>query len=176
MSQTISTSIRFTDQGLAQTLLVRESDGQYRPAQAEEVLSQARSVLAERVRPGALMSSSQAVKDYLRVELCELDHEVFCVLFLDAHNRVITLQTMFRGTVMQTAVYPREVAREALMQNAAAVILAHNHPSGCADPSRADTMLTTTLKNALALVDVKVLDHVIVAGGDTCSFAEQGLL
>jgi DNA repair protein RadC len=145
---------------------VRDVDGQYRPARAEEVLSQARRVLAQRVRRGATMSSPQAVKDHLRLEIGVLEHEVFCVLFLDAQHRIIALKQMFRGTVTQTSVYPREVVKEALSVNAAAVILAHNHPSGSVEPSRADEFLTQTLKTALALVDVRVLDHLVVAGAD----------
>lgn len=108
------------------SLLVRDVDGQYRPARAEEVLSQARRVLSQRVRRGATMSSPQAVKDYLRLEIGVLEHEVFCVLFLDAQHRIIALRQMFRGTVTQTSVYPREVVKEALSLNAAAVILAHS--------------------------------------------------
>lgn len=158
----------------ADALSVRDVDGQYRPARAEEVLSQARRVLSQRVRRGATMSSPQAVKDHLRLEIGALEHEVFCVLFLDAQHRIIVLKQMFRGTVTQTSVYPREVVKEA--QNAAAVILAHNHPSGAPEPSRADEYLTQTLKTALALVDVRVLDHLVVGGGDVVSFAERGLL
>jgi DNA repair protein RadC len=132
-------------------------------------------VLSRRVRRGATMSSPQAVKDYLRLEIGVLEHEVFCVLFLDAQHRIIELRQMFRGTVTQTSVYPREVVKEALSLNAAAVILAHNHPSG-PEPSRADEFLTQTLKTALALVDVRVLDHLVVAGADCVSFAERGLV
>jgi len=157
-------------------LLVRDVDGQYRPARAEEVLQQARRVLSHRVRRGATMFSPQAVKDYLRVQVGVLEHELFCVLFLDAQHRIIALKQMFRGTVTQTSVYPREVVKESLALNAAAVILAHNHPSGAAEPSRADEFLTQTLKAALALVDVRVLDHFVVAGADCVSFAERGLV
>ncbi len=160
----------------ATALLVRDVDGLYRPARAEEVLQQARRVLSQRVRRGATMSSPQAVKDYLGLEIGVLEHEVFCVLFLDTQHRIIALQQMFRGTVTQTSVYPREVVKEALAVNAAAVVLAHNHPSGVAEPSRADEYLTQTLKTALALVDVRVLDHLVVAGADVCSFAERGLI
>lgn len=160
----------------ANALLVRDVDGQYRPASAEEVLSQARRVLSRRVRRGATMSSPQAVKDHLCVEIGALEHEVFCVLFLDAQHRIIELKPMFRGTVTQTSVYPREVVKEALLLNAAAVILAHNHPSGAPEPSRADEFLTQALKTALALVDVRVLDHFVVGGAEVRSFAELGLL
>ena len=107
-------------------LLVRDVDGQYRHARAEEVLSQARRVLSQRVRRGATMSSPQAVKDYLRLEIGVLEHEVFCVLFLDAQHRIIAWKQMFRGTVTQTSVYPREVVKEALACNSAAVVLAHS--------------------------------------------------
>ncbi|OGB00765.1 MAG: DNA repair protein [Burkholderiales bacterium RIFCSPHIGHO2_12_FULL_69_20] len=157
-------------------LLVRDVDGQYRPARADEVLHQARRVLSQRVRRGATMSSPQAVKDYLRLEIGALEHEVFCVLFLDTQHRIIALQQMFRGTVTQTTVYPREVVKAALGCNAAAVLLAHNHPSGSVEPSRADEFLTQTLKAALALVDVRVLDHLVVAGADVSSMAESGLI
>ena len=162
--------------GAADTLLVRDVDGQYRPAHADEVLCHARRLLANRVRRGATMSSPQAVKDHLRLEIGVLEHEVFCVLFLDAQHRIIALKQLFRGTVSQTSVYPREVVKEALSVNAAAVILAHNHPSGAAEPSRADEFLTQTLKSALALVDVRVLDHLVVSGADVVSFAERGLI
>ena len=162
--------------GAADTLLVRDVDGQYRPAHADEVLCHARRLLANRVRRGATMSSPEAVKDHLRLELGALEHEVFCVLFLDAQHRIIALKQMFRGTVSQTSVYPREVVKEALAVNAAVVILAHNHPSGSVEPSRADEFLTQTLRTALALVDVRVLDHLVVAGADVCSFAERGLM
>ena len=174
MSLTFSSSVDAV--AVAAALLVRDVDGQYRPARAEEVLLGARCVLSKQVRRGALMASPQVVKDYLQVEIGALEHEVFCVLFLDAQHQVIALKQMFRGTVTQTSVYPREVVKEALGCNAAAVILAHNHPSGSVEPSRADEFLTQTLKSALALVDVRVLDHLVVAGTECCSFAERGLL
>ena len=158
------------------SLLVREADGQYRAANREEVLQQARRVLSYRVRRGAVFSSPAIVKDYLRLQIGELEHEVFCVLFVDSQNRMIAMREMFRGTVTQTSVYPREVVKEALVLNAASVILAHNHPSGHPEPSRADEFLTQTLKTSLALVDVRVLDHLVVGGGEVVSFAERGLL
>ena len=114
--------------------------------------------------------------DYLRLAIGMLEHEVFRVVFLDAQHRVIELQQMFRGTVTQTSVYPREVVKTSLALNAAAVILAHNHPSGAAEPSRADEYLTQTLKTALQLVDVRVLDHLVVTANAVTSFAERGLL
>jgi DNA repair protein RadC len=125
-----------------------------------------------------VLASPAAVRTYLRVLLAKRDHEVFVVLFLDVQNRVIASEEMFRGTLTQTSVYPREVVKRTLELNAAAVILAHNHPSGIAEPSRADECLTQTLKASLALIDARVLDHFIVAGnGNTIvSFAERGLL
>jgi len=122
------------------------------------------------------MNSPQAVRDYLRTRLACLPHEVFACLFLDSQHRVIACEELFRGTLAQTSVYPREVVKAALARNAAAVIFAHNHPSGVAEPSRADELLTTALKQALALVDIRTLDHMIVAGSQVLSFAERGLL
>lgn len=146
-------------------LHLQDVTGSYRPAQADEVLQAAQRLLLERVREAAdVMSSPAVVKDYLRVRLSVLEHEVFAVLHLDSQNKVIEYVEMFQGTVNQTSVYPREVVREAMRRNTVAVLLVHNHPSGCAQPSRADEALTQTLKAALALVDVRVLDHLIVAG------------
>ena len=116
------------------------------------------------------------MRDYLRTKLAELPHEVFVTLLLDTQHRLVQYVELFRGTLSQTSVYPREVVKVALAQDAAAMILAHNHPSGVAEPSRADELLTQTLKQALALVDVRVLDHFVVAGSETVSFAERGLL
>ena len=116
------------------------------------------------------------MRDYLRLTLGRREHEVFVALFLDAQNRLLVAEELFRGALTQTSVYPREVFKRALAVNAAAVIFAHNHPSGVAEPSRSDEMLTASLRMALALVDVRVLDHLIVAGPTTVSFAERGLL
>jgi DNA repair protein RadC len=116
------------------------------------------------------------VRDYLKLVLGRTDHEVFVALMLDAQHRVVATEELFRGTLTQTSVYPREVVKAALARNAAAVIFAHNHPSGIAEPSHADELLTRSLKSALALVDIQVLDHFIVAGGRILSFAERGLL
>ncbi|NBQ70115.1 MAG: DNA repair protein RadC [Nitrosomonadaceae bacterium] len=132
--------------------------------------------LEEELLHGDALNSPSAVRDYLRLSMNQREHEVFVVIFLDARNRVITTEEMFRGTLTQTSVYPREVVKAALKHNAAAVILAHNHPSGIADPSRSDRVLTDTLKQALAMVEVNVLDHLIIAGAQTLSLAEQGLL
>jgi DNA repair protein RadC len=139
-------------------------------------LELARRVLREQLSTGNALSSPGAVRDYLRLALAGREHEVFVVLLLDAQHRVIAIEELFRGTLTQTSVYPREVVKLALRHNAAALIFAHNHPSGVAEPSNADELLTRTLKQALSLVDVQTLDHFIVAGGATTSFAERGLL
>lgn len=161
---------------LDSSLLIRDVAGDYRPANADEVLQAAQRVLAGQMRGCEALTSPQIVRDFLRVKLGALEHEVFAVIHLDAQNRVIEYVEMFRGTVSQTSVYPREVVKEALARNSAALLLVHNHPSGVAEPSRADETLTQTLKSALALVDVRVLDHLIIAGSAILSFAERGLL
>ena len=142
------------------------------------VINRALAILRRRLQRAPLeaFASPNAVKQYLTLQLAQLQHEVFTVLFLDVQNRLIATEQMFRGTLTQTSVYPREVVKAAIAHNAAAVILAHNHPSGSVQPSRADEALTQTLKAALALVDVRVLDHVIVGGCETLSMAEKGLL
>jgi DNA repair protein RadC len=122
------------------------------------------------------LASPAAVRDYLRLTLMGREYEVFVVVLLDAQNRVLATEELFRGTLTQTSVYPREVVKSALRHNAAAVIFAHNHPSGVAEPSHADELLTQSLKQSLALVDIKVLDHFIVAGSGVLSFAERGLI
>ncbi len=140
------------------------------------IVEQALQLLAAEVREADALSSPAAVKDYLRLKLGEREHEVFVVVFLDTQHRVIAIEELFRGTLSQTSVYPREVVKEALARNAGAVILAHNHPSGNPEPSRADEFLTQTLKAALALVDVRVLDHLVVTRAGVLSFAERGLI
>ena len=150
--------------------------GQAKYAQLQAVMEMARRALREKLAAGSALNSPAAVRDYLRLKLQVLPHEVFVVLFLDAQNRVIGSEELFRGTLTQTSVYPREVVKRALHHNAGAVIFAHNHPSGVAEPSHADETLTQALKQALALIDVRVLDHFIVAGSGVLSFAERGLL
>ncbi len=142
----------------------------------DRVIERALEILERRSRSGSALTSPSAVRDYLRLAIAEREHEVFICVFLDAQHRVIRSEELFRGTLSQTSVYPREVVKAALAANAAAVILAHNHPSGVAQPSQADELLTRSLKDALALVDVKVLDHFVVAGHHALSFAERGLL
>ncbi|HRF04438.1 DNA repair protein RadC [Accumulibacter sp.] len=147
-------------------------------AQLQAVLEMARRALGEGLKEqGLTFASPGGVRDYLRLHLAGLQHEVFLALWLDAQNRLIVAEELFRGTLTQTSVYPREVLKHALRHNAAAVVLAHNHPSGVAEPSRADELLTSELKQVLALVEVRVLDHFIVAGqSPPLSFAERGLL
>lgn len=139
-------------------------------------VKRALNLLAREIAEGDALLSPQAVRDYLQLRLGDRAHEVFAVVFLDTQHRVIETVELFRGTLTQTAVYPREVVVEALRRNAAAVILCHNHPSGAAEPSRADECLTGALKAALELVDVRVLDHLIVTRREAMSFAEKGRL
>lgn len=135
-----------------------------------------RRVLLARSKTASALTSPGSVRDYLRLSLASREHEVFVCIWLDAQHRVLEAQELFRGTLTQTSVYPREVVKSALRVNAAAVIFAHNHPSGVAQPSQADELLTRNLKEALSLVEVRVLDHFIVAGNQAISFAERGLL
>jgi DNA repair protein RadC len=146
-------------------------------ADEQAVIKQAMTILERRaVRPTKALTSPDACRSYWTLALAEREHEVFCCAFLNSQNQVVGMEEMFRGTLNQTSVYPREVVKHAIRHNAAAVIFCHNHPSGVQEPSRADEMLTNTLKQALALVDVRVLDHFIVAGASTLSFAERGLI
>ncbi len=150
--------------------------GPAKRAELVAVLELARRALAEQLRERAALDTPQAVKDYLQLHLANKKHECFAVLFLDNQHKLLALEELFRGTLAQTSVYPREVVLRALHHHAAAVVLAHNHPSGTVQPSRADEALTQALKAALALVDVRVLDHVIVAPGLALSMAEKGLI
>jgi DNA repair protein RadC len=150
--------------------------GQAKYVQLQAVLEMAKRALNEKMKATDSLSSPQAVRDYLRLTLSKLPHEVFVAVFLTSQNRVIEVEELFRGTLAQTSVYPREVVKRALAHNAASVIFAHNHPSGEPAASQADRSLTKTLADALALVDVRVLDHFIVAPHASLSFAEQGML
>ncbi|WP_066704577.1 RadC family protein [Curvibacter delicatus] len=150
--------------------------GPAKRAELVAVLELARRAMAEQLKERAALDTPEAVKHYLQLHLDAKKHEVFAVLFLDSQHRLLALEELFRGTLTQTSVYPREVVLRALHHHAAAVVLAHNHPSGTVLPSRADEALTQALKAALALVDVRVLDHVIVAPGQALSMAEQGLV
>jgi DNA repair protein RadC len=150
--------------------------GQAKRAQFAAVIELARRSIKEELKAGTALTSPGAVRDYLRLAIGGRPHEVFVCIWLDAQHRVIKFDEPFRGTLTQTSVYPREVVKMALQTNAAAVIFAHNHPSGVAQPSQADELLTHNLRDALALIEVKVLDHFIIAGNQAISFAERGLL
>jgi DNA repair protein RadC len=150
--------------------------GNAKRAQLEAAIELARRSMQEELRGRAALTSPGAVRDYLRLSLAARDHEVFVCIWLDAQHKVLAVEEPFRGTLTQTSVYPREIVRAALRVNAAAVIFAHNHPSGVAQPSQADELLTRSLVDALALIEVKVLDHFVVAGAQAISFAERGLL
>jgi len=150
--------------------------GPAKRAQLAAALELARRAIGEDLKAGALLTSPGAVRDYLRLAIGARQQEVFVCIWLDAQHRVIRFEEPFRGTLTQTSVYPREIVKSALAVNAAAVIFAHNHPSGAAQPSQADELLTRSLKEALALVEVKVLDHFFIAGNQAISFAERGLV
>ncbi len=150
--------------------------GPAKRAELAAVLEIARRTLAAQLAAAPVFDSPRTVRDYLQLQLASRPHEVFAVLFLDSQQRLLAFEELFRGTLSQASVYPREVVKRALALNAAAAVLAHNHPSGVAEPSRADQALTQTLKAALALVDVRVLDHFVVSRGAVVSFAERGLL
>ncbi|HTM61974.1 MAG TPA: DNA repair protein RadC [Burkholderiales bacterium] len=150
--------------------------GPAKRAQFEAAIELARRALQEKLKQSAALTSPGAVRDYLRLKLAARKEEAFVCMWLDAQHKVIDVEEAFSGTLTQTSVYPREIVKSALRYNAAAVIFAHNHPSGVAQPSQSDELLTRNLKEALALVEVKVLDHFIVAGHQAISFAERGLL
>jgi|SRR6185436_4726098 DNA repair protein RadC len=150
--------------------------GEAKTAQFAAAIELSRRAMREEMTSRNALTSPGAVRDYLRLSLAHRQHEVFVCIWLDAQHKVVGAEEAFRGTLTQTSVYPREIVKKALARNAAAVIFAHNHPSGVAQPSQADELLTRNLREALALVDVKVLDHFIVAGNQAISFAERGLL
>lgn len=150
--------------------------GSSKYVQLQAIFEMSRRALSEQLQQKNVFESPQQVHDYLCLKLGGLSREVFLVLFLDTQNRLLASDEMFSGTLLQTSVYPREVVKRAMHHNAASVIFAHNHPSGIAQQSQADELITQQLKQALALVDVKVLDHFVVAGNNTMSFSERGLL
>jgi DNA repair protein RadC len=155
---------------------VKGMGGSAKRSELIAVLELARRAMGEKLKERAVFDSPDAVKQYLQLHIGSRPHEVFVVVFLDVQHRLIALEEMFRGTLTQTSVYPREVVTRAIHHQAAAVLLAHNHPSGSIEPSRADESLTQTLRAALGLIDVRVLDHVIVSPGQSFSMAEKGLL
>lgn len=159
------------------TLYVQEPTGSFRVADTDEIVGAAKLCLNARFALlGDAFTAPRTVREYLSVQLGLLPYEVFAVLYLNSQNRLISFETPFRGTLNQTSIYPREIVKRSLELDACSVIISHNHPSGETTPSRADENLTLTLKSALALVDVRVLDHIIVAGAQTCSMAEMGLV
>lgn len=157
-------------------LWIRGQFDELRAATASEVIDAARRAMTHRVRRGTAMDSPRVVREFLTIKLGALEYELFAVLLLDTRHRLIDYVELFRGTIDGASVHPREVVKLALARNAAALVLAHPHPSGSAEPSQADELITRRLKEALALVDIRVLDHIIVAGGETVSLAERGLL
>ena len=163
-------------QASAEDLRAIKGLGPAKRAELAAVMEMARRALAQQMQAVPIFETPQQVKDYVALQLGGKLHEVFAVLFLDGHHRLLAFEELFQGSLAQTSVYPREVVKRALALNAAAVILAHNHPSGVAEPSRADDSLTITLRDALRLVEVKVIDHLVVGQGTVFSFAESGKL
>ena len=161
---------------LSELQTVRGLGGTAKRSQLSAIMELARRAVGEQLQQRQAFESPQAVTQYLQMQLAQLTREVFAVMFLDAQHRLLHFETMFQGTLSQASVYPREVVKLALDLGASAVVLSHNHPSGSVEPSRADERLTQTLKQALQLIDVRVLDHIIVAPGQSCSMAERGLV
>lgn len=157
------------------SLKIRDNNGRYRAASSDEIIHAALSVINRRFCRGKALTSPAETHEYLKLHMAHLEHEVFSILWLDNRHRVLVFEELFRGTIDGTSIHPREVVKAALSNNAAACILAHNHPSGESTPSQADRSITDRLKDTLSLIDVRVLDHIIV-GDDCTSFAEQGLL
>jgi DNA repair protein RadC len=157
-------------------LYVQGADGTLKPASTEQILAAAHRVLAHRVRRGASLTSPQKVREYLTVRLGHLDYEMFGVILTDRRHRVIEYVELFRGTIDGASVHPREIVKLALDKGAAACLLVHNHPSAVNEPSHADEFITTRVRDALALIDVRTLDHLIVGAGGVLSMAEKGLL
>src|ERR1700722_220875 len=159
------------------TMLYVRDGGRFREAGAQDVLDRANALMAQRFRTGApVLAAPGRTKEFLRLRLGAREHEVFAALFLDRRHRLIEYVELFRGTIDGASVHPREVVKLALAKNAAALVLAHPHPSGVAEPSQADELITQRLVSALSLVDIRVLDHMIIAGGEVSSFAERGLI
>jgi DNA repair protein RadC len=158
------------------TLFTLDAAGRAVPATSEEIIAVARRHIAQKFRRGSSLDSPSAVRDFLRLKLGTREYETFCCCFLDNRHRLIEFVELFRGTIDGASVHPREVVKEALRLNAAAIVLVHPHPSGIAEPSRADELVTRRLKEALQLVDIRLLDHLIVAGDEVVSMAELGTL
>ncbi|MEF8794027.1 RadC family protein [Thiohalorhabdus sp.] len=158
------------------TLFVKESHGHYRPAVTGEIVEAARQELADRIQAGQSIASALEAQDYVHLQIGHRDREVFAAMFLDARHRVLAFEELFYGTIDGSEVHAREIVKRALHHNAARCIVAHNHPSGVAEPSMADHKLTDTIRQALDLVEVRLLDHFVVGGGETVSFARRGHL
>ena len=158
------------------SLMVRDAQGRYLLVTADQILEAARQAIEHKMQRGASFTSPAAVKEYLCAKLAGFEHEVFAALFLDTKHRLIEYIELFRGTIDSASVYPREVVKAALRVNAAAAVFSHNHPSGNPEPSHADKVLTQRLREALAIVEIRTLDHIVVGSEGTVSFAEQGLL
>ena len=157
------------------TLYVREGND-YKVASGQDILERANALISQRYRPGApVLSAPNRTREFLRLKLGGLDHEIFSLLLLDSRHRLIEYVELFRGSIQSASVHPREVVKEALARGAAAVICAHGHPSGDPTPSQADELITHRLRDALALVEIRLLDHLVV-GNSICSMAEMGLL
>jgi len=170
-------TIQYDETRLKQQLLQPTTQpAEFDETEQEAIIKLALDILASRHAPGSNLTSPTGTTDYLRVKFADYKNEVFCAIFLDNRHRVLRFDEMFQGTIDGASVYPRIVVQRALEINAAAVIFAHNHPSGIAEPSNADEQITRRLKDALALVDVRVLDHIVVGITETVSFAERGLL
>ena len=168
-----------SDRGHVAEPVARYSSGLARDGETvsdDEVIAAALRILARRVATTSVLSNPRAVREYLALRFAGLEHEVFAVLYLNARHRILSCEELFRGTIDGASVHPREVVKRAMAHNAAGVVLAHNHPSGVAEPSQADELITRQLKAALALVDVRVLDHLVIGGETAESFAERGLL
>ena len=157
-------------------LFIQGANGAVEPATSEQILAAARSVLAHRVRRGAALTSPRSVREYLTVKLGALDYEIFGLILVDSRHKVIEYVELFRGTIDGASVHPREVVKIVLARGAAGVVMVHNHPSAVKDQSHADEAITRRIRDCLALIDVRVLDHLIVAGPEVLSFAEEGLL
>lgn len=162
---------------MSSNLYIRDEDGNYRIASANDIIDRAKSVIGQRFRAGSpVLNAPARTREFLRLQLASREHEIFAALFLDNRHRLIEYVELFRGTIDGASVHPREVVKEALGRNAAAVIFAHNHPSGVAEASQADELITRRLRDALALIDIRVLDHIIIGDSATLSFAERGLI
>lgn len=165
-----------SDANVGSPILYVRDCTEFRPASSEEMVAAARSALSRRFRRGCSLTTPHLIRDYLRTTFSAAEHEVFSLILVDSRHRLIDCVELFRGTIDGAAIYTREVVKEVLKHNAAGVVFAHNHPSGIAEPSRADELITIRLRDALATIDVRVIDHLVIGGSDIVSFAERGLV